>query len=71
MGRAVGVTTLGVHPGDKTLLPLDIMAPVVLAMDMFSPMYTWHTSHMIAFLTTAISTAPSTVGPLREIVDVL
>lgn len=61
------MTTLGVHPGDKALLPLEIITPVVLAIDIFSPCYTCHTTTIMTFLSATISTTPIAVGPLYDV----
>lgn len=61
------MTTLGVHPGDKTLLSLDMITSVLLAMDIFSPKYTCHTTTIITFLTPTMSATPMAVGSLYEV----
>lgn len=64
------MTTLGVHPGDKALLSLDIITSVLLAMDILSPIYTCHPTTIIALLSATIPTTPITVGPLYEVIDI-
>lgn len=63
----VGVTTLGVHPGDKSLLTSDIIASVLSTVGVDSPLYTCHTSHIITLSTSSLSASHSTTGSRHDL----
>lgn len=54
----VGVATLGVPPGDKTLLPLDIINSVLLIAKADPPEYTKITVRIMTFLPTTLPVTP-------------
>lgn len=59
----VGVATLGLHPGDKSLLSLDIINSVLVLVGVESPVYTWYTSRIMALSPVTVSASPVTSGP--------